>query len=105
MCCLASINILSCFLCILDVGLSSSFLFEAALRFCRKIIGVKDEFYNRYIIKGKLLAPIVTAFEDNGNKYNMINSAIIELFEFIRIVSHFSSKFCNKYLFNRGFLK
>eukprot|EP00795_Rhopilema_esculentum_P003263 gene3263-1591_t len=61
------------------------FLALAALRFCRKIIGVKDEFYNRYIIKGKLLAPIVTAFEDNGNKYNMINSAIIELFEFIRI--------------------
>ena len=62
-------------------------LISAALRFCRKIIGVKDEFYNRYITKGKLLVPIIQAFEDNGDKYNMINSAVIELFEFIRIVS------------------
>jgi len=61
------------------------FLALAALRFCRKIIGVKDEFYNRYITKGKLLVPIIQAFEENGNKYNMINSAVIELFEFIRI--------------------
>lgn len=63
--------------------------FPAALRFCRKIIGVKDEFYNRYITKGKLMAPIVQAFEENGSKYNMINSAVIELFEFIRVVSGF----------------
>lgn len=61
----------------------------AALRFCRKIIGVKDEFYNRYITKGRLLAPIVKAFEENGDKYNMINSAVIEMFEFIRVVSSF----------------
>ena len=60
---------------------------SAALRFCRKIIGVKDEFYNRYVTKGKVLAPVIQAFEENGDKYNMINSAIIELFEFIRVVS------------------
>ena len=34
--------------------------------------------------------PIIQAFEENGNKYNMINSAVIELFEFIRIVSYIS---------------
>eukprot|EP00794_Sanderia_malayensis_P020324 gene20324-22323_t len=60
------------------------FLVLASLRFCRKIVGVKDEFYNRYIIKGKLFKFIVDAFVKNGRRYNMLNSATIELFEFIR---------------------
>jgi len=60
------------------------FLALAALRFCRKVIGLKDEFYNRYIIVGKLLKPIINAFKANGSRYNLLNSAIIDLFEFIR---------------------
>ena len=59
---------------------------SAALRFTRKIIGMKDELYNRYIIKGKLLEPIVKAFSENGQRYNLLNSAVIEMFEFIRLV-------------------
>merc|ERR1739848_815525 len=61
------------------------FLALAALRFTRKIICIKDEFYNRYIVKGKLLAPVVQAFQQNGKKYNLVNSAILEMFEFIRL--------------------
>ena len=53
----------------------------------RKIIGIKDDFYYRYIIKGSLFKPIVEAFLANGNRYNLLNSAIIELFEFIKMVS------------------
>ena len=53
----------------------------------RKVIGLKDEFYNRYIIKGNLFLPVVNAFVANGNKYNLLNSAMIEMFEFIRLVS------------------
>ena len=49
---------------------------------------MKDEFYNRYITKGKLFEPVVQAFKDNGHKYNLLNSAIVELFEFIRAVSN-----------------
>ena len=59
----------------------------AALRFCRKIVGLKDEFYNRYIVKDNLLAPIIKAFIANGRRYNLLNSAIIELFEYLRVVS------------------
>ena len=33
------------------------------------------------------MVPIIQAFEENGDKYNMINSAVIEMFEFIRVVS------------------
>jgi len=61
----------------------------AALRFCRRIIGLKDEQYHRYVIKNNLFEPIVHAFKANGCKYNLLNSAIIELFEYIRAVSVF----------------
>jgi protein phosphatase-4 regulatory subunit 3 len=50
----------------------------------RKIIGLKDEFYNRHIISGNLMAPIIDAFKANNGRYNLLDSAIIELFEFIR---------------------
>ncbi|XP_006755247.1 PREDICTED: serine/threonine-protein phosphatase 4 regulatory subunit 3B [Myotis davidii] len=56
-----------------------------ALRLMRKIIGLKDEVYNRYIIEGNLFEPVVNAFLDNGTRYNMLNSAVIELFEYIKV--------------------
>lgn len=52
----------------------------------RKIIGLKDEFYNRYIMKAFLFEAVVKAFLNNGSRYNLLNSAIIEMFEFIRVV-------------------
>ena len=58
-----------------------------ALRFMRKIIALKDEFYNRYIIKGNLFAPVVDAFVSNNGRYNLLDSAILEMFEFIKLVS------------------
>ncbi|EDV24035.1 uncharacterized protein TRIADDRAFT_50359 [Trichoplax adhaerens] len=56
----------------------------AAQKFCRQIIGLKDDFYNRYIVKGNLLEPVIKAFKMNGNRYNIFNSAVLEMFEFIR---------------------
>ncbi|XP_008055490.1 serine/threonine-protein phosphatase 4 regulatory subunit 3B-like [Carlito syrichta] len=70
-----------------------------ALRFMRKMIGRKDEHYNRYIIKGNFFEPVVNALLNNGTRYNMLNSAIIELFEYIRVenikslVAHTVEKF------------
>uniref|UniRef100_A0AAR2K673 Serine/threonine-protein phosphatase 4 regulatory subunit 3 n=1 Tax=Pygocentrus nattereri TaxID=42514 RepID=A0AAR2K673_PYGNA len=58
---------------------------KGALRFMRRIIGLKDEYYNRYIIKGNLFEPVINALLDNGTRYNLLNSAIIELFEFIKV--------------------
>jgi len=58
-----------------------------ALRFLRRMIGLKDDFYNRYIVKCDLLRPVVEAFIANGlTTYNLFNSAVIELFEFISLV-------------------
>lgn len=53
----------------------------------RKIIALKDEFYNRYIIKGNLFSPVIDALMDNKGRYNLLDSAILEMFEFIKIVS------------------
>jgi protein phosphatase-4 regulatory subunit 3 len=53
----------------------------------RKIIALKDEFYNRYIIKGNLFAPVIDAFLRNHGRYNLLDSAILEMFEFIKLVS------------------
>ena len=60
----------------------------------RKIVALKDEFYNRYIIKGNLFAPVVDALVSNSGRYNLLDSAILEMFEFIKIVS-----FLQNYIF------
>ena len=57
-----------------------------ALRFLRKIIGLKDEQYNLTIVRSNLFQPIVDAFKINKRRYNLLNSALIELFEYIRQV-------------------
>lgn len=61
-----------------------TFLVLGALRLLRKIIALKDEFYNRHIVKGNLFAPVVDAFIRNNGRYNLLESAILELFEFIK---------------------
>ena len=71
----------------LSYDICCSHCITAALRLCRKIIGLKDEFYYRYIVRNNLLAPIVKAFIANGRRYNLLNSAIIELFEYLKVVS------------------
>lgn len=63
------------------------FIETGALRFMRKIISLKDEFYNRYIVKGNLFAPVIDAFMSNNGRYNLLDSAILEMFEFIKLVS------------------
>ncbi|XP_059212262.1 serine/threonine-protein phosphatase 4 regulatory subunit 3 isoform X3 [Centropristis striata] len=61
-----------------------AFLALCALRFMRRIIGLKDEFYNRYIMRNFLFEPVIKAFLNNGSRYNLMNSAIIEMFECVR---------------------
>jgi protein phosphatase-4 regulatory subunit 3 len=58
----------------------------AALRFLRKTISLKEETYNKYIVKSNLFEPLVEALKTNASRYNILNSAIVELFDFIRTV-------------------
>lgn len=40
---------------------------------------------HRHIVKGNLFAPVVDAFIRNNGRYNLLESAILELFEFIKV--------------------
>lgn len=60
------------------------YLVVASVRFLRTCVGLKDEFYNRYIIKNNLFAPVMKVFMANGDKYNLLNSTVLELVDFIR---------------------
>ncbi|ORY03121.1 DUF625-domain-containing protein [Basidiobolus meristosporus CBS 931.73] len=56
----------------------------AALRFIRTCVGMRDEFYNKHLIQYNLFAPVVNTLLQTGNRDNLVNSACLELFEFIR---------------------
>ncbi|XP_068659853.1 uncharacterized protein [Aristolochia californica] len=60
------------------------YLIVAAVRFLRTIISRNDEHLLRHVVKSNTLKPIVEVFVDNGNRYNLLHSAILELFEYIR---------------------
>ena len=55
----------------------------------RRIVNRKDEYYYRYIIVYDLFKPVVEAFKANGNRYNLFNSAVIELFDFLKKVQYY----------------
>ncbi|EEF43066.1 serine/threonine-protein phosphatase 4 regulatory subunit 3-B isoform X2 [Ricinus communis] len=60
------------------------YLVVAAVRFVRTILSRHDEHLTNHFVKHNLLKPIVDAFVGNGNRYNLLHSAILELFEHIR---------------------
>lgn len=63
---------------------SHKFLVLAALRLLRRVVHMKEEIYNRYLIKSNLFKPVLKLFVANGHRYNLVDSAIIELFDYIR---------------------
>uniref|UniRef100_A0A0D6QST3 Uncharacterized protein n=1 Tax=Araucaria cunninghamii TaxID=56994 RepID=A0A0D6QST3_ARACU len=62
------------------------YLVVAAIRFLRMIISrnMQDDFLHRHIVSNNLFEPVVQAFTANGNRYNLLNSAVLELIEYIR---------------------
>ncbi|KAF4359941.1 hypothetical protein G4B88_028692 [Cannabis sativa] len=60
------------------------YLVVAAVRFIRSTLTRWDEHLINHFAKNNLFKPIVDAFVRNGNRYNLLNSAILDLFEFIR---------------------
>jgi len=55
------------------------------IKFIRMLLAVKDDFYNRHIVKFDLFKPIFKLLEENKGKDNMIVSAIVEIIEYIRV--------------------
>ena len=47
---------------------------------------MRDDFYDRYIVNNGLFGPIMQLLEQVHDKNNLVNSAILELLNFVRIV-------------------
>ncbi|CAJ0946367.1 unnamed protein product, partial [Mesorhabditis belari] len=56
----------------------------STLKLLRSVCTLKDDFYIQDIIKNNAIDKVVACFVANGPRYNLLNSAIIELFDFIR---------------------
>lgn len=82
---------------------AGNFLTLTVMRFVRACVGLKDEFYNRHLVKNNLFEPIMVAFQNNGNRYNLFNSAVIDLVEFCRrenvksLVAHLVEQHAQKF--------
>ncbi|KAG9510636.1 Serine/threonine-protein phosphatase 4 regulatory subunit 3, partial [Fragariocoptes setiger] len=76
-----------------------TFLVLSTIRFLRRLVATKDEFYYRFLIHSNIFSPIVQILTANKRRYNLLDSAILEMFEFILneeitiLLEHLESKF------------
>jgi len=59
-------------------------LAAGAIRFLKTCILMKDEFYNRYLVKNNLLEPVLRAYLKHCHKENLVHSAILDLLDLLR---------------------
>ncbi|ORX82606.1 DUF625-domain-containing protein [Anaeromyces robustus] len=57
----------------------------SALRYFRACISMKDEFYNKHLIKNSVFKPIIQMLVETEKRNNLLNSACLELFVFVRM--------------------
>ena len=55
-----------------------------ALKWFRTCVGLQDEFHNRQMIQNGLFGPILGIVEETMPRDNLLNSACLELFEYIK---------------------
>ncbi|KAL6519778.1 hypothetical protein OROMI_032672 [Orobanche minor] len=60
------------------------YLVVAAVRFMRALVSRSDEHLMSHIVKNNILKHIIDVFVANGHRYNLLNSAVLELIEYIR---------------------
>ncbi|KAF8242662.1 DUF625-domain-containing protein [Wilcoxina mikolae CBS 423.85] len=66
------------------LGCPEKHLKLTALKFFRTCVGLQDEFYIRHMVKYKLFEPILNLVVETMPRDNLLNSACLEFFEFIR---------------------
>eukprot|EP00198_Chlamydomonas_reinhardtii_P002263 XP_001691599.1 predicted protein [Chlamydomonas reinhardtii] len=54
------------------------------VRFMRVCVALKDEFFIRYLLRHNCFGPLMVVFFENGERYNLLNSAVLDLIDFIR---------------------
>ncbi|TVY24469.1 Uncharacterized protein LHYA1_G007242 [Lachnellula hyalina] len=73
-----------------------------ALKFFRNLIGLQDVFYNQQMTQGKLFEPILNLIVETMPRDNLLNSACLEFFDFIKrehikiIISHLVENYRDK---------
>ncbi|KAG7029010.1 Serine/threonine-protein phosphatase 4 regulatory subunit 3 [Cucurbita argyrosperma subsp. argyrosperma] len=78
------------------------YLVVAAVRFIRTVLSRHDEHLISYFVKNNTLKPIIDVFVANGSRYNLLNSAVLELLEYIKkenlklLVIHIIDSFWNQ---------
>ena len=55
----------------------------AVVRLFRTIVEQRDEFYNRFLVRSDLMKGIMRVWRRNGGKYNLLDSVVLEMLEFI----------------------
>ncbi|SCZ90217.1 BZ3500_MvSof-1268-A1-R1_Chr1-3g01846 [Microbotryum saponariae] len=74
----------------------------AALRFFRACIQRNDDFYNRFLIKNDLFRPILDLAVSERDRDNLLGSACLDFFEFIKnvnakgVISHIVERYGDK---------
>ena len=64
---------------------SITYFSTAALKFFRNLIGLQDEFYNLEMMRDGLFEPILNMLVETMPRDNLLNSACLEFFEFIKV--------------------
>jgi hypothetical protein len=57
----------------------------ASIKFIRTVIGAKDDFYYRHIVKFDILRPVFEKFSKCSKRDTMFVSAVLEMLEYIRL--------------------
>ena len=64
----------------------ASLIVAAALRFFRACLAKTDEFFNRYLVKHDLFLPVLELAQEEAGRDNLLSSACLDFFEFLRVV-------------------
>ncbi|GIL44732.1 hypothetical protein Vafri_2247 [Volvox africanus] len=56
----------------------------ATVRFMRVCVALKEDFFTRYLLRYNCFGPLMVVFFENGERYNLLNSAVLDLIDYIR---------------------
>lgn len=68
----------------MNILISDIISFLGVIRFFRRLIATKDNLYFELIMNEDLFSPIIQVLKNNNGRYNLLDSAILEMFEFIQ---------------------
>lgn len=66
------------------LGSPEKYLKLTALKFFRNLVGLQDEFYNQQMMQDHLFGPILDLVIETMPRDNLLNSACLEFFEFLK---------------------